>query len=213
MKQETGSNISVNDNVVSIQLPLGGHSFSAEQVTASLGTAAGGSIDKARTAKVVCTVLTPRTTLVPRECFDAASAEQYLRIAGLPRRSDETVVTSDRSAQIVAVMAVSSDCVSKLNGLFGDMVEFTSPLCGSQNYSEPTVWLHRAGDLIYIKVYRPVLRMAEAVEISSEADVMQLLHDLEPSLDVSHCTVVCSGDGSERLRKRLAKYYMNVKCE
>ena len=205
MKQETGSNISVSDNKVSIQLPLGGHSFSAEQIN--------DSHTDARIERIVCTVLTPRTTLVPRECFDAAAAEQYLRIAGVPCRADETAVTSDTAAQIIAVMAVSSKCLAILRERFGERPEFTSPLCGSQNYSEPTVWLHRTDNIIYIKVYRTVLRLAEAVEISSEADVLQLLHDLAEVFDIGHCTIACSGDGCERLRKRLSKYYTDVRCE
>ena len=206
MKQVTGSNLSVRDNAVSIQLPLGGHSFSAESLDGQLA-------GRQRIERVECTVLTPRTTLVPRECFDAAAAEQYLRVAGVPCRSDESVVTSDTSARIVAVMAVSSGCLAALRERFGDRLTFTSPLCGSQNYSEPAVWLYRTGDLIYIKVYRTVLRMAEAVEISSDADVLQLLHDLEEVFDVRRCTVVCSGDGCERLCRRLSKYYTDVRCE
>lgn len=160
-----------------------------------------------------CTLLTPRTTLVPRECFEAESAERYLRIAGIPHRSDETVVTSDASAQIVAVMAVSTRCLETLQQHYGARLRFTSPLCGSQNRSEPTVWIFRTGDLIYIKVYKPVLRLAEAVEISSEADVLQLLHDLEPVCDIESCTIVCCGDECERMRRRIAKYYTNVRCE
>lgn len=205
MKQETGSSISVSGNKVSIQLPLGGHSFSAHLLTENLS----GS----RVEAVECTVLTPRTTLVPRECFDPSSAEQCLRIAGLPCLGNETVVTSDNSAQIVAVMAIDTECLGLLRDRFGERLKFTSPLCGGQNYSEPTVWLFRAGDLIYIKVFKPVLRMAEVMEISSEADVLQLLADIEPAFDVPSCTIICCGDECEHLRRRLAKYYPVVRCE
>ena len=206
MKQETGSSISVSNNEVSIQLPLGGHSFSV----AALDDALGG--EHPQSAR--CTVLTPRTTLVPRECFDASSAEKYLRIAGVPCRGDETVVTCDAEAQrAVAVMAVSSECLGALRERFGERLSFASPLCDSRDCKEPAVLLHRAGDLIYIKVYGPELQLAEAVEISSDADVLQLLHDLEGALEVSRCAVVCSGDDCDRLCRRLAKYYTNVRCE
>ena len=205
MRQETGNNISLCGNKVSIQLPLGGHSFSAEMLT--------DEFTGARIETAECTVLTPRTTLVPRECFDAAAAENCLRIVGLPPRSGETVVTSDTAAQIVAVMAVDTECLGVLRERFGDRLKFTSPLCGNQNWSEPTVWLYRTEDLIYIKVYKPVLRLAEAVEISSDADVLQLLHDLEPVYDIRVCRIVCSGTECDRLRKRLAKYYTDVRCE
>ena len=191
--------------MVSIQLPLGGHSFSPELLD--------GACNCAGVERALCTVLTPRTTLVPRECFDAEAAEHYLNVAGLPRRTDETVVTSDRTARIVAVMAVDARCEKMLRERFGDRLEFTSPLCGSQNYSEPTVWLHRTHDIIYIKVYRPVLRFAEAVEVSSHTDVLQLLYDLEADYGISSCRIVCSGDDCERLRRRLAKYYPEVRCE
>ena len=205
MKQETGNSISVCDNKVSIQLLLGGHSFSPERITEQH--------TDSRIECAECTVLTPRTVLVPRECFDVSAAEQYLRVAGLPCLSTETAVTSDLSAQIVAVMAVDTECLDVLRERFGERLAFTSPLCGSQNYSEPTVWIFRSGDLIYIKVYKPVLRMAEAVEISSEADVLQLLHDLESVFEVRSCTIICCGDECERMRRQLAKYYPDVRCE
>ena len=191
--------------MVSIQLPLGGHSFSSEQLNAACGDA--------RIERAECTVLTPRTTLVPRECFDAAAAEHYLNVAGVPCRCGETAVTSDRSAQIVAVMAVDAECDRMLRERFGDRLAYTSPLCGNQNWSEPTVWLYRTHDIIYIKVYKPVLRLAEAVEVSSEIDALQLLQDLEPDCGVSACRIVCCGDGRERLRRRLSKYYKDVRCE
>lgn len=205
MRQVTGNSIIRSGKMVSIQLPLGGHSFSVGE----LGSDCAG--DKVET--LLCNVLTPRTTLVPRECFDAACAEHYLRVAGLPCRADETAVTSDPTAQIIAVMAVSSQCLTSLRQTFGQKLQFTSPLCGNQNFSEPTVWLHRAGDIIYIKVYKPVLRLAEAVEISSESDVLQLLHDLGGVYGIASCTILCSGDGCDRLRRRLAKYYPSVRCE
>ena len=205
MRQVTGNNIQISANKVSIQLPLGGHSFSLEQ--------AAEACRNTTVETVECTVLTPRTTLVPRECFDAAAAEHYLRIAGLGCRTNETAVTSDTSARIVAVMAADAGCVRGLREMFGDRVTFTSPLCGNQNYSEPTVWLHRTGDLIYIKIYRPVLRLAEALEISSDTDVLQLLYDLRGAYDADSCTIVCSGERCEHLRRKLAKYYRHVKCE
>ena len=205
MKRETGNNIAFDGSKVSIQLPLGGHSFSLSVLTDEMTSP--------RIERVECTVLTPRTTLVPRECFDASSADRYLRVAGLPCRGGETVVTSDESAQSVAVMAIAEATLAALRERFGSRLTFTSPLCGSQNYSEPTVWLYRRDNLIYIKVSKTVLRLAEAVEISSESDVLQLLHDLEPLHGVRECTIVCCGDGCERLRKRLSKYYANVKCE
>ena len=158
-------------------------------------------------------LLTPRTVLMPRECFDAAAAEESLRIAGLPCKSNETVVTSDTSAQIVAVMAIDKECLGTLREYFGERLSFTSPLCGGQNYSEPTVWLYRTGDLIYIKVYKPVLRIAEVMMISSEADVLQILQDLGPVFDIRECTIICCGDGCDRMHRRLAKYYPIVRCE
>ena len=205
MKQETGNSISVCDNKVSIQLPLGGHSFSPDAITGQLTDDAAGCVE--------CTVLTPRTVLVPRECFDPAAAEHCLRIAGLPCLSFETAVTSDPEAQIVAVMAVDAQCLGVLRERFGERLTFTSPLCREHNCQEPTVWLFRAGDLIYIKVYKPELRMAEVLEISSEADVLQLLADLEPVLGIRSCRILCCGDDCDRLRRRMSKYYPDVRCE
>ena len=204
MRPETGNNISVTENKVSIQLPLGGHSFSVDMLPDDAAVAG---------REVEFSVLTPRTTLVPREEYDESACEAYLRVAGLALQEDETAVASDASQQCVAVMAIDKECLKAICERFGESARFTSPLCGVQKYSDATVWLYRTCGLLYIKVYKSKLRFAEVIEAPGEADVIQLLHDLEKPLAIKEFAIRCFGDDASRLRKALRRYYPVVLCE
>ena len=105
MKPATGNNLPESAAHVSIQLKLGGHSFSADTLPAR---ALSGD------TRVLCSLVTPRTLLVPREAFRPDRAERYLRIAGLAPLADETTVHSDPAAPEVVVMAVARACCAEI---------------------------------------------------------------------------------------------------
>lgn len=204
MRQVTGNNITVTEKKVSIQLPLGGHSFSVEAIPAE-------ALAGDRTVEF--RVLTPRTALVPREQFDEAGCETYLRVAGMPPIAGETAVASDTLEQIVAVMAVDSDCLTAIRERFGTRATFTTPLLDVQKYSAPAVWLYRTGDILYVKVYNTTLRLAEVVTVTNDADTVMLMHDLDAVYGFGGYAIRCHGEQAAAMRRLLSKYYSDVRCE
>ena len=72
MKQATGSNSATPSKEMSIRLRSGGHSFPKELPA-----------EYAAADRVVCSVLTHKTLLVPTEVFERESAPNYLALAGL----------------------------------------------------------------------------------------------------------------------------------
>ncbi|MDE6778701.1 MAG: hypothetical protein K2J51_04440 [Alistipes sp.] len=189
---------------MSIQLPLGGHSFSVDAIPAEA---------VADDRQVEFRVITPRTLLVPREQFDDAGCEAYLRVAGMPPLAGETAIASDTAEQTVAVMAIDSDCLAAIRGRFGARAVFTTPLLDIQKYASPTVWLHRIDDILYVKVYNTTLRLAEAVTVTSDADTVMLMHDLDAVFGFGGYAIRCHGEQASSMRKLLSKYYSDVRCE
>ena len=125
MKRATGRTDSPQaQNRVSIQLTLGGHSFSAESLRAAAEklAQAGGK------APVGVEVLTEKTQLVPREEFAAETAGAYLRVAGTGCGAHEIPVWSDPARPVVAVMAADAEAVGMLREKFGGRLRFVSPL-------------------------------------------------------------------------------------
>jgi len=204
MKRATGNNTTLSGNEVSIQLPLGGHSFSFDALPEGIFSGE---------APVEFRVLTPRTTLVPREAFDEAACEAYLAVAGLKCRAGETAVAGDVLGQIVPVMAIDSDALRIIRERFGARASFATPLCDVQKYSSPAVWLCRTGGLLYIKVYNTTLRFAEVIEPAGDADMLQILHDLDAVYGFRNYAIHCHGERPEAMRKLLKKYYSDVRCE
>lgn len=204
MKQVTGNNITVTEKKVSIQLPLGGHSFSVDAIPADV-------LEGDR--QVEFRVITPRTTLVPREQFDETGCEAYLRVAGMPALAGETAVASDTLAQIVAVTAIDSECLRAIRERLGARAVFTTPLLDIQKYSSPAVWLYRTGGLLYVKVYNITLRLAEVVTVASDADAVMLMHDLDAVYGFGGYAIRCHGEQASAMRKLLSKYYSDVRCE
>ena len=201
MRQETGANsFAAYEKSVSIQLPLGGHSFSVETIPAD--------------ARPLFEVITPRTTLVPLDVFDAGACEAFLSAAGLTCRSGETAVTCGMTDGAVAVAAIDAECLQSLRGRFGDKLTLLCPLCRQTDMDSDTVTLFRAGDILYIKVYgNGKLRFAEAVEAAGDAAIVELLQNIEQQLGFGRYMFLCSGDGAKAMRKLLKRFYRNVKCE
>ena len=81
MRPETGSKPISASNKVSIQVKLGGRSFSTHEVEIA---------EKAASIEVV--VDTPRVALAPREQITLDTAAELLRIVGKPCRSNEQSV-------------------------------------------------------------------------------------------------------------------------
>lgn len=206
MKPETGkTNRRVSAKQVSIQLMLGGHSFSADTLPPPVRDAEG---------PVECVVLTHKTLLVPREEFDETLAGTYLRLAGMACGPEETPVWTDVQQQVVAVIAAPAAQVEALHRTLGARrVRFATPLLRVQKYTAPTVWWYRSGTLLYIKVYDTILRLAEVLEAPGEADAVAGLEILAREFPLAAYTAVAEGDNPKESARILRRYFKQVVCE
>ena len=162
MKQATGSNSATPSKEMSIRLRSGGHSFPKELPA-----------EYAAADRVVCSVLTHKTLLVPTEVFERESAPNYLALAGLGCAETECAVYSDPQRQQIAVMAVDKECRRQLAETAGDRVTFTSPLLFQPKFAGQGAWLIHTDGLLYIKIYdndgrRPLLPRPARPDVSAQ---------------------------------------------
>ena len=189
-------------NNVSIRLKSGGHSFSGTALDAALHSAS-------QSVEVV--VLTPKTTLVPTEFFDVEHAADYLIELGLAPTISECVVHSVDKEGIIAVMAMSHKCYDELKELIPSGVIFTSPLLEGDVPVEGSI-IHLEDGVLYVRIYRGVLRFAEAFECKTDADVLYYLATLNSVYNIYNMYACARGD-VKRLQKLLKRLFKNFVCE
>ena len=162
MRQETGSNTHLTNDKVSIQLRLGGHSFSAAE------------LERLAAADGIVTVLvnSPKVTLVPRAEFDTSLAEHYLAICGKAPNEQECTLFSDTEADIIAVMAVDRAEANTIADILGPRARFTTPLLYDSHCDENCTVATLLDDVLYLRHYNNGLRYAEAIAVSCEADTL-----------------------------------------
>ncbi len=203
MRPATGSNPLSDQKKVSIQLKLGGHSFSDASLPAD---AAAGDVE--------FVLLTEKSVLVPREHFDPARAADYLAVNGVPCAEDETAVSSDPSRPIVAVMAIASGALDVLRRRFGGELRFTTPLLAEETDLYPVIRLHAVDEqLIYISVFDDGLQLAEVFPTVGADDELSLLQRLEEQFNPDDFLLRLTGDRLKERRKILKRYYSEVTCE
>ena len=201
MRQETGkTNPPASHDEVSIRLWSDGHSF--PELPVAIGP-----------LRVV--VLGRKCTLVPAEVFREEEAVRYLELCGLACSASECVVRSPERNGRVAVMAIERSVRERLP--VG--ATFFSPL---QDAEEPqqTVRMERYGHLLYIKVYAPTLRFAEAVRCDTDADVLYYVGRLAREFPLDRLTLSLkegeekgAGAGCAKLRKLLKAQFLRAVCE
>ncbi len=198
MRQETGSNLTIDNKKVSIQVKLGGLSFSAESVAV------------AESADIVEFVIdTPRVTLAPREVVSLDTATDLLRLAGKPCRIGEQSVCSELQADIVAIMAIDHKALTAIVEKWGGCASFTSPLLDMRHNNENCITIDATDTVCYIRHFEEGLQYAEAVEYNGAEDILY------------YTTVRASGradipiyiKGSAKVAQLLRKYYKRVICE
>lgn len=205
MKRATGkTNASGHSNKVSIQLALDGHPFSTEELTAALASGDG---------TVEVELLTPRTMLVPQELFDEALAVRTLEAAGLAPVEGEEVVWSAPRESIVAVMAFDGRQLDAIRSAGGSRILFTTPLLALQAKEFPCIRVHRAGGLLYIKVFEAGLRMAEVIAPANEAEAIYFFERLKEEFPPQEFVAVLTGENPRELRRSVGKGYQRVICE
>lgn len=204
MRQATGKTNRPQDGYgVSIQQSLDGHSFSLL-----------GLESPAAEGVVEVEAVTPRTMLVPREVFEPAAAEALLAAAGIRPAAGERIVWSDPGAEAVALMCVAGDAVRQVEERFGDRVRYTSPLLRTPADTAASVWMCRQSGTLYIKVYREqTLRMAEALPVAGEADMLYVAERLQQAFTLREYVLIATGDDAKGVRRLLGKRFGKSLCE
>lgn len=202
MKRATGSKARSESVKVSIQLKLGGHSFSADALPGSVPA----------DAEVEVEVLTPKTTLVPEMPLDEASAARCLALCGAACGDDETAVWSRPAEGRIAVMAVAAEALARLRERFGDRLRPVSPLLAGRAETDG-IRLHAATGVLYIMVYDGGLQLAEAIPAAGSDDELCALQRLRGCFDIDRLALRLSGERTQERRKILGRYYREVTCE
>ena len=197
MRQETGSNLTIDNKKVSIQVKLGGLSFSAESVTAT---------DRAEHVEFV--IDTPRVILAPREAVSLDTASALLRLAGKPCHLSELSVCSELQADIVAIMAIDHEALTSMIEKWGSRASFTSPLLDMRHNDEQCLTIDWRGEVCYMHLFDGGLQRAESFVMTSADD---LLYNVVEWLGERELPIYIKGE--RKVAKLLAKYFERVVCE
>ena len=194
MRQETGSNPILSNNKVSIQVKLGGRSFSADNFAVAEDV-----------EQVELIIDTPRVILAPREEISLDTASELLRIVGKPCRSNEQSVCSELQADIVAVMAIDSKTLHDITERWGSRTTFTSPLLDMRHSEESCLTIDTTEKVCYMRLFDGGLQRAEAHDATTPEDVLLLVNEW-----LSGNATPIYIKGSNETIKLLRKYYKQV---
>lgn len=187
---------------VSIQLPLGGHSFSAESIA-----------DDVRYGSDPVEIVLPcaQTVLLPEEEFDPSIVDSYLSSAGMACRSGQCGVYTPPIDGIVAVMAVEEATHRSLREIFRNRMRYSTPLL------EPCP-MHRGAalrwqeGLLYARIYDERLLFAEVLPALNDTDLKYQLTVLDSAYHIYNMKIVILGEpaGLMRVCKPIFKH---IVCE
>jgi hypothetical protein len=197
MRQETGSNPNSADKKVSIQVKLGGRSFSVDNISLKVGV-----------EQVEFIIDTPRVTLTPREEVSAENAAQILQLAGKPCRHNEQCILSDPQSEIIAIIAIDSNALATIKGRWGSRALFTSPLLDMRHCEETCLTIDASDKVCYLRLFKDGLQRAEAYEIGCIEDVLYYTREWLGNADTPIYI-----KGERTIAKLLNKYYKQVICE
>ena len=197
MRQETGSNPISNNNKVSIQVKLGGRSFSADKIAVAEGA-----------EQVEFVIDTPRVVLAPREEVSLDTASELLRIVGKPCRIGEQSVCSELQADIVAIMAIDAEALASIVEKWGSRASFTSPLLDMRHSEEACLTVDATDKVCYMRLFDGGLQRAKAFDATTPEDVLYLVNEWLGSNNIPIYI-----KGSNETAKLLRKYYKQVICE
>ena len=100
-----------------------------------------------------------------------------------------------------------------LHAKYGEQLSFTSPLLHQPKFSGNAVWMMRCGSLLYVKVYRTILQLAEVIRAENDADVLYFVERLAGIFPPADYELHVEGEGGAALRKLLKGYYKRIVCE
>ncbi len=208
MRQVTGSNPIPQQNEVSIRLNSGGHSFSADTLSALAQRA-----ESEPNARIVFVVDTPRVTLVPREEFSTEAMESYLAVCGIECLSDEIAIAVDADEPIMAVVAINRAAHESIIAKLGDKAKFTTPLLDDRHPEQHCVSISIGESVCYVRYQRPnELRFAEALTLGSDEDLLYYTMRIFEAESIALDTPIYI-NGSHSAVKLLKRYFKHVICE
>ena len=184
---------------MSIQVKLGGRSFSADNFAA------------AESAEQVEFVIdTPRVTLAPRGEVSIDNASELLRIVGKTCLDNEQSVCSELQADIVAIMAIDHKALNSIVEKWGSRAAFSSPLLDMRHSDDYALTIDCTDNICYMRLFDEGLRRAEAYAITAPEDV---LYHVTEWLDNEEWETPIYIKGSKAIAKLLRKYFKQVICE
>lgn len=198
MRRETGSNSFDVNKKVSIQVKLGGRSFSAHNATTAEGA-----------EHIEIVVDTPRVTLAPRSEVSLDTAAELLSIVGKPCRISEQSVCSELQQDIVAVMAIDIHALASIIERWGSRVSFTSPLLDMRHSDTTSLTIDCTDDVCYMRLFNDGLQRAEAYNATAAEDVLYLAI----SWLGEQRNIPIYIKGGSATAKLLRKYFKQVICE
>ena len=204
MRQVTGSNPTTSNKKVSIQLRLGGHSFSRDILRKKV----------AEDAIVEIELLTPKSIIVPTECFEPHIAEKLMQISGIALADGEQVVWSDDQDGVTALVALNSEIVDELKQAYGEHLRFTSPLLHCVASEGRYLYIYNMGGFAYLKLCNgSAIEFCEALQLSNADDVLYSVETLVREFGVEGLEIYVAGDERDELINLLKQYYKVRKCE
>lgn len=204
MRQVTGSNPTTSNKKVSIQLRLGGHSFSRDVLNKKV----------AEDAIVEVELLTPKSIIAPTECFDPNLAANLMQISGIALAESEQVVWSDDQDGVTALVALDGEIVDELKQTYGERLHFTSPLLRSVASEGRYLYIYNMGGFAYLKLCNgSAIEFCEALPLASADDVLYSVEALVREFGVESFEIYVAGEEREELINTLKQYYKVRKCE
>ena len=197
MRQETGSNPNQAPKKVSIQVKLGGRSFSAEEFSVAEGI-----------EQVEFVVDTPRVTLAPRQDVSLDNASTILSLAGKPCHSTEVTVCSELQNDIVAIIAIDNKALESIVLKWGNCASFTSPLLDMRHNSETCLTIDASDKVCYMRLFDGGLKRAEANVATTAEDILYYTKEWLNERDIPIYI-----KSSAATAKLLRKYFKRVVCE
>jgi hypothetical protein len=197
MRQETGSNPNQAPKKVSIQVKLGGRSFSAEDISVAEGT-----------EPIEFVIDTPRVTLAPREEVSLDNAAALLSFTGKACHSNEQSVCSELQNDIVAIIAIDSKALESIVAKWGSRASFSSPLLDMRHSDEVCLTIDASEQVCYMRLFDGGLQRAEANVATTAEDILYYAKLWLGERDIP--IYIKNGTAQAKL---LRKYFKRVVCE
>jgi hypothetical protein len=187
----------ISNNMVSIRYKSGGHSFSTKELESLVG--AGQSLE--------VVVITPKCVLVPATEYNSLHKVDYLTTMGVAPSVSECVVDTPVINNIVAVMSIDKEFAQTLLNLNIDFT-FTTPLLSNETIEQGTI-IELIDNTLFVRVYNKGLLFAEAMEVSSDADIIHILQRLNNIYDIYNMYARALGD-TERITRICKRCFKHI---